>query len=336
MKLKSALIQIAIATVFAALVPLMMHGEYALHVAVLALIFAVLAASWNLVSGYGGMFTFGHQAFFGLGAYVSALLAMHLGISTYLSIMIGTAFAMVAGVVIGLPVLRLRGAPYIAIATLAFAEIVKLIADNLTNLTHGESGLAGIPPLSPIGAMSFSIADSRPYYYCALILLVVTMVLVAAVMASPIGLAFGAIRDSQDAAESIGVDVTKYKVLLFMLSSALAGMAGGLFAHYVTVLTPSSILGIDVMVQIIAMALIGGLGTLFGPVVGAIILTVGLELLRSLGDYQLMLYGALLVVVIIVLPRGLSSLPMLIASAATKQSSIRGSSWKHPIKQREP
>jgi len=304
-----------------AFLPLACHNQYLMHVAVIAFIFAALTASWNLVGGYGGMFTFGHQAFFGLGAYTAALLAINLGWSPYAGIFAGGMFATIAGIIIGVPVLRLRGAPYISIATLAFAEVVRIIADNLTKLTHGETGLVGIPTLPSfalpgIGQVTFSLADSRPYYYVSLMALVAVLVIVGLLLSTRVGLALGAIRDSPEAAESLGVALTTYKVLIFLTSSFIAGCIGGLYAFVVSVLTPSTVLSVEIMVQIIAMALIGGLGTFFGPVLGALILTVGLELLRAFSDWQLVIYGALLVVVVIALPGGLISLPKRITEIA--------------------
>lgn len=280
-------------------------GNYTLHILILALMYAVLALSWNLVIGYSGIFSFGHQAFFGIGAYVSALLSMKLAVSPWFGLIIGGIAAAVAGGLISLPVLRLKAAPYIAILTLGFAEIVKLVASNLVDLTRGELGLSGIPAFTSFGSISFNLAHRLNLYYVILILLFLTVFAMIKIINGPRGLALKSIRESQDAAESLGVDLRKNKLYVFMLSSFIAGTAGSFYAHYVQVLTPSSVIGVEVMLQILVITVIGGLGTVIGPVVGSFIVVIGLEYLRFLGDYRLLIYGAVLVLAIMFMPEGI-------------------------------
>lgn len=295
------------------LVPLWVGSPYVLHLFILSMIFAMLSASWNLINGYAGIFTFGHQAFFGLGAYFSALLAMRLGLSPWLTLWLGGTAAALAGALIGLPVLRIRSVAHVAIVTLAFAEIVEIVVSNLTDLTRGTLGLAGIPAfpgftLPAIGSVAFGAGDRISYYYVALALLILTMALLVWLTESRTGLALKAIRDSEAAADSLGINLTRYKLLAFVVSSFVAGVAGGFYAHYLRILTPDSAIGVSIMITILVITLIGGIGTTIGPLGGAFLVTFGLEQLRALGDYRLMVYGGLLILFVMFLPRGLARL----------------------------
>ena len=292
--------------------PLFIEDPYIMNIVILSLLFGVLACSWNLICGYTGIFTFGHQAFFGLGAYVSALLSMKMNLSPWLGLPVGGIAAALVGLLIGLPCLRLRAAPYIAITTLAFAEIARIVCMNLVGLTRGEMGLWGIPAFPDLTLpggleISFSGGDRTGYYYVILIVFVISAALIGWLMRSYVGLAFRAIREEQDAAVSLGIDRTKYKLLAFIISSFLAGVAGSFYAHYILILTPSSVFSVGVMSEIIAVVLVGGLGTFWGPIIGAFSLTVLLEYLRAFGEYRFMIYGAMLVATIMFMPKGVSS-----------------------------
>ena len=291
------------------LFPVAIPDPYLLHLLILSLMYAILSLSWNFICGYAGIFTFGHQGFFGIGAYVSALLAMKLGISPWLGLLVGGMVAAILGFLIGVPCLRLRMAPYIALVTLGFSEIARIVCMNLVSLTRGELGLWGIPPLSDFRLGSFMInfsGSSRvPYYYTILVLFFITVIILYKQVRSPTGLALKAIRESQDAAESLGVPITLYKLFGFLVSAFFAGVMGAFYAHYVLLLTPSSVFSIYLMVEIVAITLIGGLGSFSGPIVGAFILTIGLEYLRSFGEYRFMIYGVSLVVGILFVPNGL-------------------------------
>jgi branched-chain amino acid transport system permease protein len=289
--------------------PVLSQDPYILNIFIISLIFSILAVSWNFICGYTGIFTFGHQAFFGLGAYVSALLSMKLNVSPWFGLVIGGLASGTISFLIGLPCLRLKAAPYIAIMTLAFSEILRITCMNMVNLTRGEMGLWGIPNFPEVSlgpyTINFGGADRVPYYYLILIVFIVLMICLSAVLKSPIGLAFKSIRDSQEAAESIGINVTRYKLLAFVASAFFAGVVGSFYAHYILILTPTSLFNLGIMVEIMAMTLMGGLGTFLGPVLVAFGLTVGLEYLRFLGDYRFITYGILLVLIVIFMPQGL-------------------------------
>jgi branched-chain amino acid transport system permease protein len=292
------------------LLPLLIRNEYYISILTICLIFATLASTWNLMVGYTGILSFGHQAFYGLGAYFSALLTMKLHLSVWLGLPLGGLFAGLLSLAIGFPCLRLRIAPYVAIATLAFSEILLVICKNWVSLTRGEMGLWGIPTfpdlvLFNLIPVSFSRGAKIPYYYVMLTIFMVVMLFIYFQMNSKVGLALRSIREDQDAAGSLGVNITRYKLTAFLTSSFFAGVTGSFYAHYIMILAPDSVFSVGEMVEIVAITLVGGIGTFLGPTLGAFTLIIGLELLRGLKDYRLMIYGAMLVMVILLMPHGI-------------------------------
>jgi branched-chain amino acid transport system permease protein len=307
-----------------ALVPVVTHDTYLLHVLILTMIYGIFASAWNLVTGFAGLKTFGHHAFFGIGAYTSALISIHTGLSPWLTIWIAALVATAFGLFIGLPILRINSMPHVAIVTLGFAEIVRIVISNLQSVTRGEMGLWGIPPfdgftLPFIGEVTFSPADKVPYYYLILILLIASVAVIALIMRSKTGLAMIAMRDAEEAAQSLGVNLTRQKLLVFGVSAFLVGVAGAFYAHYISILAPSAAVGIDLMILIIAMALVGGLSTLSGPLLGAFILTAAIEMMRGLEDYRLLVYGAMIMLIVMFLPKGLVTLGPMITRRFTSR-----------------
>jgi len=297
--------------------PLLVHNPYLLHLFILTMLYAMLAGSWNLINGYGGIFTFGHQAFFGLGAYGSALLAMHLGLSPWITMWFGGVVAALAGLAIGLPVLRIRSVAHVAIVTLAFAMIVEDVISNLAGFTRGTLGLGSIPPFTAITlpglrVISFGVGDAVASYYVVLLFLALSTGLLMWLVGGRTGLALRAIRDAEAAADSLGIDPIRYKLMAFVVSSFIAGIAGAIYAHYLHILTPESAVGFSIMVTVLVITLVGGVGTTLGPLVGAFVVTFGLEGLRGLGDYRLMAYGVVLVVFVSFAPRGLVQLKLFV------------------------
>lgn len=294
-----------------ALLPLV-ADTYLLHVLVLVLMFAALASSWNLINGYAGIFTFGHQAFFGIGAYGSSLIALNTGLSPWLTMLLAAACAAFAGLIVSLPVLRIRSVPHIAIVTLAFAEIARITCSNLTGITRGELGLntPALPGFSLpfLGRIPFDAAHKSGYFYVMLLIWLMVLLTSWALLRSRFGYGIRAMRSAQTAAESIGISLVWHKTAIFALSSFLAGLIGAFYGHFILVLTPASAFGMDIMVQIIAITLVGGIGRLLGPTIGAILLVFGLETLRGLGDYQMLSYGALLLTIVLFMPGGIASL----------------------------
>ncbi len=300
-KLKSAVREYprAILLLFALyLIPLFIRSPYILHLMVLGYIYAILTTSWDLVCGYTGIFSFAHAAFCGIGAYTSSLLSMRMGINPWLTILVGSLTSTGIGFLIALPCLRLRG-PYIVIVTLAFSEIARITCSNLVDITRGELGLWGIPPL-------LQVSGRREYYYLiALSFFAATLLSLYALIRSKMGYALSAIGQDELKARSIGINVTEYKLLAFSISAFFAGLAGGLYAHYVLLLVPSAILSLGLMVEIMTMSLIGGLKSLVGPAIGSFLLVFISEYLRAIGPYRFLIYGLLIMVIVIWAPSGM-------------------------------
>lgn len=307
--------RLAVAALVLALLalPLVWRDTYVLHVVILSMVFGAFAVAWNLTTGYAGLKTFGHHAFFGIGAYFSALVAKNFEITPWLTAPVAGLVAACAGLVVALPVLRIRSVPHVAMVTLGFAEIVRVLLTVFRETTRGEMGLWGIPAfdgftLPGLGEIVFNAAEKVPYYYLAALLFLGTVYAAVRLVKSPVGLALVAIRDSQDAAESLGINLTRYKLFVFATSAFAVGLLGAFYAHYILLLTPSSVLGLDLMILVIGMTLIGGVGTLFGPILGAFVMTIGVEAMRGIGEYRMLIYGALIVVVVMFMPRGLVAL----------------------------
>jgi branched-chain amino acid transport system permease protein len=277
------------------LLPVLGAGPYLMHLMILSLIYGVLVCSWNLLFGLMGVFSFGHQAFFGTGAYITGLAAMKIGVPPWLCFLLGGAGAALISLVISWPTFRLKG-PYLAIVTLAFAEVLRIICSNWVELTRGQLGMS----VSPI----FLGTTRYEYYYLILAIFVATWVILSKLMQSSWGLAVYAIRESQDAAESLGVNVVKLKRLAFVLTSFMAGIAGAFYAYYIGILTPD-ILGSGVIFTILVMGLFGGIGTLHGPIIGALALTFLAEYLRGIGDYRYLVYSLIIIFTVLFLPGGM-------------------------------
>jgi branched-chain amino acid transport system permease protein len=287
-----------IIVVFTALLPLLNPNDYVLHIFIMCCIYGVLSASWDIVSGYAGQLTFGHAGFFGLGAYISALASLRLGISSWWGLLLGGFVSAIAGFFVGLPSLRLRG-PYLALSTLALSETIRIITINWDNVTYGSRGLRGYP------AFPYIPQTKTHYLYFALIMLIISSIALYLLARSHIGLAFRSVREDEALAEAHGLNVAFYKLLAFLVSSFFAGVAGSYYAHYLLLITPDLMRPL-ITAQIIAMTAIGGLGTITGPVVGAFIIEIGSEYLRRFGViYHHILVGAAIVLVIIFFPAGI-------------------------------
>jgi branched-chain amino acid transport system permease protein len=284
----------------ALLLPVFVDNPYALHVANLAGIFAILTLSLNLLTGCTGLFSVGHAAFYGIGAYTSAILTVKLGLPIWAGFIAAGVVAALFGLALGLPTLRLRGL-YLAVATLAFGEIMYQVFVNWEAVTNGTKGITGVPA-PQIGP--FLLNSYRSYYYLILVVLVVVVVLSQNLIKSRVGRALLAIREDQMAAEAMGVNSTKFKVIAFMSSAFFAGIAGSLYVHEVRFLSPETFISAE-SAAILAMMVVGGIGHIPGSILGGIALTVIPEYLRSFGDLRLVLYGASIVIIVIFVPRGI-------------------------------
>jgi branched-chain amino acid transport system permease protein len=290
-RISSAVRQPTLLAVLAGLVlililPLFVQS-YWLHVLITAYFYAILASSWALLAGYAGQFSFGHMAFMAIGAYAGGLISVNLDLPLIASILVGTLAAGLAGLIIGALTLRFKAA-YLALFTIAFSEILRITIRAEAHITRGDRGLK-LDPLFP------DSISRIPDYYVLAGLLILSLAFMYWLVQSRVGLFLRAIREDETAAAARGVDVVRYKVLVFVLTSMIAGIAGAIFANYVTIITPN-IMVIPQMGLVIAMAIIGGVESLIAAAIGAILIQISLELLREFGAWRMVIFGALLIV----------------------------------------
>lgn len=281
--------------------------EYLLHILVISGIYIILTLSLNLIVGYTGLPSLGHAAFSCVGAYVSSLLALKLGFSPWIGLVIGACVAMIFGIVIGFPSLRLKG-DYLALATFGFGVIVYSVAKNWVSVTRGPMGLPGIPGFSVFG---FQFSAIWSYLILVAVLVIITIFVLRRVVNSPFGRILRSIREDEIASQALGKDTIKHKLLVFIIGAFFAGIAGSLYAHYITFIDPSSFTVME-SITILLMVIFGGMGSISGSIVGAVVLVVFPELLRFLGmpssvaaPSRQMIYGLLLVVLMIKRPQGI-------------------------------
>ncbi len=280
--------------------------KYILEVLISVLFFAYLGAAWNILGGYAGQFSFGHAAFFGIGAYTSTLLFLRLAVSPWLGMVAGGLLAAAFGLVAGYLSFRygLRG-PYFSLVTLAFAETLRVVAVN-TKAVGSSLGLT----ITPRSAPALFLFDGKlPYYYVILVMALAAVGLTLAVERSKLGYALHAVRENEDAAEAAGIDTLRMKLRAMAMSSFLTALGGTFYAQYYDYIDPSLTFGPAVSIQGLLQAIVGGAGTVLGPFLGSFILTPISELsraaLRGRAGADVMLYGLILILVISFLPHGL-------------------------------
>jgi branched-chain amino acid transport system permease protein len=294
-----------------ATLPLWMQNSYVLHILVITGIFIIAAMSLNLLLGYAGQLSLGHAAFFGIGAYASSLVALGFNVMgfelqpkpVWLAMLFGVLAAGACGWFIGRIAFKVRGA-YFVIVSISFAEVVRLVALNWVELTQGPMALNNIPPLTLAG---FTFWKKPENYWLVLGTALVCYVLIRRLVHSRAGRAMVALRENEPLATSVGIDVTRYLVLSAVVSAAMAGAAGALYAHYIRIVDPDVFLFIYTVTMVI-MVVTGGKGTLVGPVVGGLIFGLLPETLRALAiqpEVQWIVYGVLMVLVVYFLPQGI-------------------------------
>jgi branched-chain amino acid transport system permease protein len=287
--------------------PLVLRSNFAINLGVLVLFFALLGQSWNIAGGFGGQLSFGHAVFFGAGAYASSILQLKLGANAWLGLPVGALAGGLTGAVIAALSFRagLRGS-YFALITLAFAEAFRILA-NAVGFTGGGLGL--LVPLKP-GFANFQL-ERLGFYYVIAALAGLSIAAAIWLTRSRFGARLAAIRENEDAARALGIDTFREKVKVLALSGALAGAGGCFYAQYYLYIDPTVAFGVDKSVEMLLVTMIGGAGTVYGPLVGALLLTLVGEYSRALTEAQglsLILYGALLVIIIAFLPNGLVDL----------------------------
>jgi branched-chain amino acid transport system permease protein len=295
-----------IAALVIAVLPVFVTDSYWRTNLVVCAINVLLAVGLDFVLGYAGQLNLGQSAFYGIGAYASTLLVVKLGVPFWAAFAIGTLMAGVAGAVLSFFAVRLRG-HYLAIASLGFAVIVYQVLLNWISLTQGPLGIYGIkppPPLALPGLPQIEFGDLRNLFYLTAGFALVVYIVLDQMVRSPVGETLTAIREDEVSAASIGIDAPKWKAFAFAVSSAAAGAAGCFYAPFVGTLVPDAFF-ITESFTILAMVIVGGMGTLIGPVFGAILLTVLPEFLRSIGDLRLIVYGASVTLVVLFMPGGI-------------------------------
>jgi branched-chain amino acid transport system permease protein len=277
-----------------------MRSDYILRIFIQIGIYVLLTSSLNIVNGYTGLFSLGHAAFFGLGAYGSAILCTKLGVSFWLGLPTGIFIAGTVAFLFAKPILRLRGI-FLALVTLGFSMIVMLIFLNWTGMTGGSLGIMRIPPPSFFGIMFFR---PLPYYYLIVIMNIVVIFFLDRLVSSRFGLTLKAIREDERAAACSGIDIIHYKTVAFVISAAIAGMAGSFYAHYMWYISPDAFNYTESFI-IVTMLAFGGPGNILGPIVGAAILIGVTEAFRAFMDFRMIFYGVLLILMMVFRSKGL-------------------------------
>lgn len=282
-----------------ALIPLLGLSSYWMHILILVIMWSVIGMAWNLLGGYCGQVSFGHAAFFGVGAYTAGILYNKLGISAWWGLPLSIFFVSLFALVIGYICLRLKG-PFFALGTLAMGVILRVTAENLTGITEGDLGIM---------IRERTWIEKTWYFYVILIIALLTFFLVKKVIESKLGYYFVAIREDQDAAESLGINTTFYKTIALSLSAIITGLAGAFYTNYMGYIDPKIVFALhDISIVTIMVVMVGGVATYWGPFVGAIIMVFLAELIRTipkLGAAHHTFFGILLIVIIIFLPNGI-------------------------------
>ncbi len=279
-------------------------SSYIVYVVILAMLFSMLTASYDLMTGYTGPLSFCHAAFYGLGAYTSALLTLKTGMSFWLALPISSICVFLFAALVGYPALKLRG-HYFAVTTFFFGHFIYLVILNTTGLTKGPLGLGGIKPPDSIFGIDFSSMTNT--YYLILVFGILTVIFLHLLVNSGMGHLLISIRENEDLAQAVGVNTAFYKVLAFSISAGLAGMTGSLFAHFFRLLHPSTFAWMT-SEMIVIMFLVGGSGTLFGPIIGAGVVTFILEMMRFAPEFRFIIWSILLIAILVYEPKGLAGI----------------------------
>ncbi len=288
--------------IFALIFPYI-FSTYQTNIMTTALIYVVLGLGLNIVVGLAGLLDLGYVAFYAVGAYSYALLNFHFGLSFWMALPIGAALGAIFGVLLGFPVLRLRG-DYLAIVTLGFGEIIRLILENWNEFSFGPSGIANIPRPSFFG-FQFSLSSATIYlYYLMLGLMLFTVFVVNRLQDSRIGRAWEALREDEIACQAMGIDKTKTKLTAFALGATWAGMVGVIFAAKTTFINPASFTFLESAI-ILSIVVLGGMGSIIGVIIAALVLILLPEYLRAFSEYRMLLFGAIMVLMMIFRPQGI-------------------------------
>lgn len=280
--------------------PLGLGNSYYLNVLVFVGIYSLITIGLSLLMGYTGQISLGHAAFFGLGAYTSGVLSTKFGVSPWLALLVAIFVTGGIAFLIGAPALKLKG-HYLAMATLAFGYIVFIVFNQASSLTGGPSGFGQIPRFR-LG--NFLLRSDVHYYYLVWTLVIVVLLVSLNIIHSRVGRALRSIHEGELTANIMGVNTAKYKIQVFVLSAVYASLAGSLYAHFITFLNPTPF-GFHFSIVLVAMVAVGGMASVWGAMIGAALLTILPEYLRAFHDYDILIYGSTLLVIMMFLPQGL-------------------------------
>jgi branched-chain amino acid transport system permease protein len=300
-KATNPLVQIAMLILLLGGLPLV-AGTYALHAVIISMIFLLPALGLNLLVGYTGMLSLAQGAFFGIGAYTSALLAMHVGTPFFLNALAAGLVAALVALPLGVPALRLRATSFV-MCTLGFVVISQTVAKNWISLTRGDMGLSGVPK-PDFGLAGLTVVSTQAYYWLAIAVAAIGVAALYAIIASPAGRCLIAIRDNETLAEAVGIPTWRYKLIVFAVSAAFAGVGGSLYAHYLTVVSPLSF-SMYYSTTILIIVLGGGAGSIRGVVVGSLLFVALSEALRVAPELRMVLYGVCLLALVFRFPKGI-------------------------------
>ena len=296
-----SLVKLAVAAIFLLVLPKFVPNSYIMQVVVNILIYVILAMGLNLLTGFTGILSLGHAAFFGLGAYTAAILNTTYKMPFLVTLPCAILVTAVCSLVLAIPALKVRGA-YLVLMTIGFGEVVRLLLVNWVPLTNGPNGIAGI---SYPNFGFFKISSLSQSYYLILVFVVLLAIYQRVLMRSRVGRALLSIRDDDNAAELCGIDIAQYKIKAFVISAVYCAIAGCLYAHIIRYVSPDSFRAEESQL-ILCCVIIGGVGTFEGPIIGAVLLTLIPELLRGMDNLRMVLYGVMLVVVIMFFPGGIA------------------------------
>ncbi|MEM2226544.1 MAG: branched-chain amino acid ABC transporter permease [Candidatus Bathyarchaeia archaeon] len=305
------------------LFPLVIQDAFLIHIVTMIFFYAFLASAWNLVGGYCGQFSLGHATFFGLGAYTSMLLLLYHSVPLWIGMLVGGLISAACAILIGLPCFRLRG-PYFTLSSIGIAESLRLIFLKYRDFTGGAVGLeiprfGSNPMIGPYPLphkfmgdpiLYFQFDSKLPYYYLAFGIMLLMLLVTSRVAKSKLGYYFLSIKEDQDAAESMGIPTTKYKLISLLISAFFTAWGGAYYAMYFRYIDPEFVFALNLSVEIALVAIIGGLGTVLGPLLGATLLVPASEEMRAWlgGTYagaHLMIYGLVLMIAVLIVPEGI-------------------------------
>jgi branched-chain amino acid transport system permease protein len=285
--------------------PMVLTGSYARHLLIVSLVYAIVAANWDLSLGYAGLFNFAHLAFFGIGLYVSAILTKLVGIDPWLAMPLAGLCTAAAAALVSLPVIRLRGI-YVVLVTFAFGQLVQQIVLSQADVTGGSQGMVMVPSLR-IGTYNFARDGKLAYCYAAIALFTISLGFLYWLVRSRVGLSIRAVRDDEAYAAARGLSLARTHFLAIVLSAPLTGVAGAFFGAYSRVAS-TEVFGFGTLSLVLSMVLLGGAGTLFGPVIAAFVLTFVSEALVDLGLWRFLVISGGMIIVLILFPGGLASI----------------------------